>query len=274
MTIELTIVVENTAVEASLATEHGLAVHVASGGRNFLLDSSATPEALAANAAGLGIDLSAVDGVVISHGHLDHVGGIGAVLKARPGLRVYAHPAVFVERFSDRPNQPARQIGWRSGPEDLADRGGVFCPVQAPQTLAEGIVISGPIPGQQPDIDKFIVRTERGRRRDEFADEVFLMLRGGSGWVVLTGCCHRGLPNTLRAAGHLAGAEPIAAVMGGFHLGPAGPADLAAAADAIEQVNPVAIYPCHCTGRTGREFLAKRFPARVEQIHGGTRLSF
>jgi len=274
MIIDLTILLENTAVNASLATEHGLAVHIAGGGRDFLLDTSATPEALSANAAALGIDLSALDGVIISHGHLDHVGGIDAVLKARPGLRVYAHPTVFAERFSDRAGQPAREIGWRSSPENLADRGAVFCPVPASQTLAEGIIISGPIPGPQPDIDRFLVKTASGQKRDEFADEVFLMLRGQSGWVVLTGCCHRGLPNTLRAARALAAAEPIAAIVGGFHLGPAGPAELAAAADAIEQVNPAAIYPCHCTGRPGREFLAKRFPGRVEQIHGGTRLSF
>ena len=74
-------------------------------------------------------------------------------------------------------------------------------------------------------------------------------------------------------ARYLAGGEPIFAVLGGFHLGPASEAELAAAADAIRQVAPKVIYPCHCTGKPGREYLAREFPGAVEQIHGGTRLS-
>ena len=100
------------------------------------------------------------------------------------------------------------------------------------------------------------------------------MLRGAAGWAVLTGCCHRGLANTLNTARDLARGEPIAAVLGGFHLGPAGPGELAAAAEAIRQANPSAIYPCHCTGKSGREYLARQFPDKVRQIHGGTRLTF
>ena len=274
MSIELTIVVENTAVDKGLAAEHGLAAHIATGQRNFMFDASATPEALAANAAALSIDLSAIEGLVISHGHLDHTGGIAALLKARPGLRIYAHPQVFDQRFSDRSNQPQHQIGWQSGPERLAEQAATFCPVRSAQELAEGVVVSGPIPGPQPGIDRFLVQGQGGLRRDEFADEVFLMLRGAAGWAVLTGCCHRGLANTLSTARDLARGEPIAAVLGGFHLGPAGPEELSAAAEAIRQANPSAIYPCHCTGRPGREYLARQFPDKVRQIHGGTRLTF
>jgi len=274
MGVELTVVVENTAVDDRLAVEHGLAVHIADGDRSFLFDTSATPQALVANAEALSIDLSGVEGVILSHGHHDHTGGVAAVLSARPGVAVYAHPDVFAPRWADRPNEPRRQIGWASGADDLSGAGATFCPVAAPLALTGAVRISGPISGPQPQVDRFRVRTGAGEAADEFADEVFLMLRGLDGWAVLTGCCHRGLPNTLRAAARLAAGDPIVAVCGGFHLGPAGPETLAQAADAIAQANPDAIYPCHCTGRAGREYLAERFGEKVRQIHGGTRLSF
>ena len=273
MGIELTIVVENTAKDEVLVAEHGLAVHIAAGGRSFLFDTSATPEALATNAKALSIDLSAVEGVAISHGHLDHTGGMPALLAARPQLKVYAHPDVFIERYSHWPNQPRQQIGWQFSPVALCGKGAVFCPVRAAQELTDGVVLSGPIAGPQPAIDRFLVQGPDGLVGDEFVDESALMLRGSRGWSVLTGCCHRGLANTLRTARDLAGGEPIYAVLGGFHLGPAGEAELAAAADAIREVGPTVIYPCHCTGKPGCEYLAREFPGAVEQIHGGTRLS-
>lgn len=272
MSIELTIVVENTAIDSILASEHGLAVHFVVAGRQFMFDTSATAGALAANAAALAIDLAEVEGVVISHGHPDHTGGIAALLAARPGLKVHASPAAFAERWSARAGQPQRQIGWLISPEALAEQGASFCPVPAARELAAGAVVSGPIPGPQPGIDQFLVKDEGGPVRDEFADELFVMLRGRSGWAVLTGCCHRGLPNTLREARELAGGEPIVTVLGGLHLGPAGPEELAAAAEAIRETNPDVIYPCHCTGSSGRQYLDTRFPGKVRQIHGGTRL--
>ncbi len=273
MSPNLTVVVENAAAQPALIAEHGLAVHLSAGGHNIMFDTSATPQALAANAAALSVDLAAVEAVVISHGHPDHTGGLPALLRARQGLQVFACPGVFARRCSDRPGQARRQIGWQSSPQELGRQGAIFHPVHAAQELAEGVILSGPIGGPQPAIDHFLAETEAGLVRDEFADELFLMLRGRGGWTVLTGCCHRGLANTLSVAADLSGGKPIAAVMGGFHLGSAGPAELEAAAAAIRTVNPGAIYPCHCTGRQAAEYLGRQFPGKVQQVHGGTRLS-
>lgn len=272
MSIQLTVVVENTSADESLAVEHGLAVHVAAGDWQLMFDTSSTPEALASNAAALLLDLSQVRGVVISHGHLDHTGGMAALLAARPGLEVYAHPEVFARRWAARPDHSMREIGWRSSAPGLASHGAVFCPVNSPDVLARGVVISGPIGGPQPKLDSFVIRRDEELVEDTFRDEVFLMIGGADGWAVLTGCCHRGLKNTLRKATFLARGQPIRTVIGGFHLGRATDEQLAEAGDALEQVNPELIYPCHCTGKPGREYLAQRFGEKVRQLHGGVRL--
>jgi len=270
MPVELTLVVENTAQREGLVTEHGLAVHLSAGGRNFMLDTSSTPEALAANAAALGVDLSAIEGVVISHGHGDHVGGLPALLAAREGLKVYAHPRSFDRRRSSRTRH---EIGWPSGPAALAEQGAAWCPVESACPLTEEVWISGPVPGPQPDLGSFVLHAGGRQVPDAFADELFVMVRGRAGWAVLTGCCHRGLPNTLRAARALGGDLPIWAVLGGFHLGGAGPDHLAEAAEALIDADPEAVYPCHCTGRRGIDYLAERLPGKVRQAHGGMRLS-
>ena len=273
MSADLTIIVENTA-EDGLVAEHGLAVHIAADGRSFMLDASATPEALAANAAALSLDLAAVEGVIISHGHLDHTGGLPALLAARKGLQVYANPAAFARRWSARPDGPMHEIGWRSSPEILASHGVRFCPVETPHVLTDGLLISGPVGGPQPDLDRFVVQVGEELKADTFADELFVMARGADGWVVLTGCCHRGLKNTLHRAAFLARGEPICAVIGGFHLGRALPDQLADAGDALLAVDPKGVYPCHCTGKLGWEYLADKLPGKVHHVGAGTRLSF
>lgn len=274
MSVELTIVVENTAPDDSLVGEVGLSVHVAAGGLDLMFDTGATPEALLANAPALSIDLTSVEGVVISHGHCDHTGGIDALLTAGSGLRVHAHPGAFAKRWSDRPGEQMVPIGWQSNSNALERQGAVFYPILAPELLGDGVLISGPIGGPQPEIDRFVVRTEDGLIRDTFADEVFLMLRGSDGWVILTGCCHRGLKNTLRTGRFLARGEPIIAVVGGLHLAPANEEDLAAAVAALTEEGVERVYPCHCTGRRGSEYLAEHFIGQVEPVHAGTKLSF
>ena len=271
--MELVVLVENTAAREGLVTEHGLSVYLSGAGRALLFDTAASPQALKANASALSIDLAAVEAVIISHGHSDHTGGLPAVLSARPGLTVYAHPAAFAQRWAARPGKPQREIGWRTSPAELADQGARFVPVEAPCRLGQDLLISGPIPGPQPPLDHFLVRDGRQLVADTFRDELFLMIRGAAGWAVLTGCCHRGLPNTLRLARELAGGEPIRMVLGGFHLCRADAESLAEAAAALAEADPELVYACHCTGRAGREYLARRLPGRVRALSGGMRIS-
>ena len=274
MGAKLTIVVENTALDGRLAAEHGLSVHISTGEGDYLLDAAATPEAVAANADALDLDLSALAGVVISHGHPDHTGGLAAALAARPGIEVFAHRRAFDRRWSDRPGKPRRQIGWDTGRADITAAGAVFKAVDPPARLPGGLVLASPAAGPQPALDHFAAETPDGPAEDTFPDELFVMAPGQAGWVVVTGCCHRGLPHTLSAASRLSEGRPIRAVLGGLHLGQAPRAELEAAVAAIRAAGVSEVHPCHCTGALGTDWLREHLGDAVRPIGGGAELVF
>ena len=271
--MDLTVIVDNARTEGGLLSEHGLSVGIRLGQRSFIFDTSATPQALRANAELLSLDLASVEAVIISHGHPGHTGGLTALLAARPGLKVHASPAAFAHRWSDRPDRPMREISWHSGPDALASHGAVFCPVTDPGMLADGLLVSGPIGGRQGHADRYVIQQGDSLAADVFRDELFLMVRGAAGWAVLVGCCHRGLRNTLRLASFLAHGEPIQMVLGGLHLSGAGEGRLAEAAASLEEIGPEAIHPCHCTGSDGIRYLTERLPGKVHPLHCGMQLS-
>jgi len=274
MAVELLVLVDNHAGSEDLLAEHGLAVVLSAGGRQILFDASASGQTVCHNAERLGVDLGAIDAAIISHGHYDHTGGLDAVVARRPGLPIYAHPGAFSRRWSGHSGQPMRDISCPHTVEKLCDRGAVFHAVRAPEMLAEWLVLSGPVGGPPPPRQPFVVRKADEIVVDAFEDELFCLLRGESGWVVLTGCCHRGLANTLRAARFLAHDEPIAAVIGGLHLGDAADAELEQVVGLLDRYGRPTVYTCHCTGERAAAFLAERLGEKVQPVQAGWRAAF
>ena len=272
MSVELIILVDNTAGTEGLAAEHGLAVLVSGPGLKVLFDAGASPQTLVGNAARLGVDLASLDAAVVSHGHHDHTGGLSAAVQQCPGLTVYAHSAAFRRRWSDRPGQPLRDISCPHSIDRLCQLGAAVHTVTHAELLADWMVVSGPIGGPKHGRDVFVVRKAGEMVVDAFEDEVCLLLRGQPGWTVLTGCCHRGLKNTLRTARFLVRDEPLTALVGGLHLGRATPRELAETAELVRQYGIRDVYPCHCTGAAAVECLQQALPGQVHPLAAGSRL--
>jgi len=269
--LHLTVLVENTCPGGGLVAEHGLALLLETERGTVLFDTGATPAVLAANAAALGIDLARVSAIVLSHGHYDHTGGLPAVLARAPSARVYYHWRCTVPRWGQRwwvrksigmPTESRRAL-------ESATRE----PVAGPTLLPEGILLSGPIPGPPAAAqDGFLADADGGSRPDDFTDEVFLLARTPSGWLLATGCCHRGMENTLAHARQLTGGEPVAMVVGGLHLKGAARGDLEAAALALDAAGSREVWAGHCTGDKAITHLAKHWQGRVETIGAGLSL--
>lgn len=265
------VLVENEADSAELQSEHGLAVLVEGPGRTVLVDAARSAEALLANAGALGVDLRRVDSVVVTHGHYDHTAGLEVLVRERPGLDLYAHPDAFLRRWSDHPGKPLRDISCPHTLEKLIGLGAVFHAVRAPERVEPWLVLSGPVGGAQPTTESFVVLRGEEMVPDTFHDELFVLIQGQAGWSLLTGCCHRGLRNTLRAGSFLTHGEPIVSVIGGLHLRNASPTELEGVADLLTAHGSPQLHLCHCTGDDAIAFLADRLDAPVRRVRAGDR---
>ena len=269
--IKITLVVDNEA-PPELVAEHGFAAWIDTGNECFLFDTG-QGAALIPNAAALGIDLSRARALVLSHGHYDHSGAVRAFLDINPDAPViYGHDAT-IGRFSCRPDeQPPRQIGMA---EEVRQ---ALCQLPAerrivldvPRYLRPGIGITGPVPRNSTFEDTggpFYLDPDKAQA-DPITDDLSLWFETSDGLVVLTGCCHSGLVNTVRQAQRISGVTRIRGIIGGLHLLNAGPERLDATIAFLHECAPDFLLPCHCTGTQVIERLRSEFGDAVVR-HGG-----
>lgn len=269
--IKITLVVDNEA-PPELVAEHGFAAWIDTGNECFLFDTG-QGAALIPNAAALGIDLSRARALVLSHGHYDHTGAVRAFLDINPDAPViYGHDAT-IGRFSCRPDEQApRQIGMA---EEVRQ---ALCQLPAerrivldvPRYLRPGIGITGPVPRNSTFEDTggpFYLDPDKAQA-DPITDDLSLWFETSDGLVVLTGCCHSGLVNTVRQAQRISGVTRIRGIIGGLHLLNAGPERLDATVAFLHECAPDFLLPCHCTGAQVIERLHAEFGDAVLRAGG------
>jgi len=259
--VAVLVVVDNTTDRPDLLGEHGLALWIEADGHRVLLDTG-QGEALEHNAPRLGLALAQIDAVVLSHGHYDHTGGLPFVLDRAAKARVFAHPAAVGGRFSRRDAPPHKAIGL---PEEagisLEERGPKVTWTEGPTKVVPGVWVTGAIPRRTAfeDVGGDFYTDEACAQPDAVPDDQAVFLRTERGLVVLCGCAHAGLVNTLDFVTDLAGEDSVYAVIGGLHLGRASPERLERTAEAVERYGVQVLAPAHCTGETAARFFAKRF---------------
>lgn len=272
--MKITIIVDNHA-PPGLVSEHGLSVWVETAAGNVLFDTGQGP-AFEPNVRALGIPLESARAIVLSHGHYDHSGGLPLALKHNPSVPVYAHPEVFSTRFSLRdgllhaislPRRAARALGARKAKVSETTR---------PAEILPGVWVTGPIPRRNAfeDAGGRFFFDRGGSRPDWIPDDQALWVQTAAGPVVVLGCAHAGVVNTMDYVCELSGRSTIHAVVGGMHLGKASAERLEATARALEQREVKVIAPCHCTGDEAVRFLRKRLPGRVTDCAAGGVFTF
>jgi len=273
--VRITILVDNQAGEG-LVAEHGFALWIETGTRRILFDTGEGP-ALLKNALKLGVDLKTADGLVLSHGHYDHTGGVAALLAKTGDLDVYSHPDLTRERYVIRKGV-AKSI--KTPPDSAAalDR----LPEQKnhwlsqPAEILDGINLTGPIPrrtGYEDTGGPFFLDPD-GKQADTLEDEVALWIKTAGGLAVFLGCGHAGVVNTLEHVRRLSGETKIRVVMGGFHLVEATPRRLELTAAALAGLDPELIIPCHCTGEPAVAALKSKLGSRVVAGRSGNSFEF
>lgn len=274
MNLQLAIICENTVGRPISAWgEHGFACLVQMNSGTWLFDVGGG-ETLLANLSVLGHDAHKIDGVILSHGHYDHCGGLLPLLKAVGPRPVFAHPQVFNERFWQGQHEQ-RNISMPSSRTDLESAGARFKLLDTLTELAPGLYFSGAIPRLAPLAagDPHLVRRSaegNGWMADEFPDDAALAIETPKGLVVLLGCAHAGLVNTVEHFRDRLGDPRIHAIIGGTHLGPASDEQFAATLEYLMRLDFDRLGVSHCTGQIRSAQLYARFPKKVFFANVGT----
>ncbi len=266
--LKITQLCENTAGGRGLLGEHGIAYFIEADGVTVLFDTG-QGLTLEHNASKLSLPMHRVSAIALSHGHYDHAGGLKTALALTGKVPLYCHPDAFAPHF----NRQGKNIGAPfTTPEAITSLTSALIPTQQPTQIRPGIWATGEIP-RIHDIEDtggpFYVDAQR-QQNDPIRDDQAVFLRTPQGTVVLLGCGHSGVINTLEYIQQLTDGAPIQAVIGGTHLLRASEARLAFTLDALKAMDIRYLAPNHCTGLTAVCLFQRHFPALFHESPAGS----
>jgi 7,8-dihydropterin-6-yl-methyl-4-(beta-D-ribofuranosyl)aminobenzene 5'-phosphate synthase len=274
--VTITILVENSVHARGLLAEHGLSFHLQAGHRSLLFDTGQS-DLFLRNATTLRLNLASAEAIVLSHGHNDHTGGLKAAQQAAPQARLFLHPAALTQKFVRDADGTTRSIGMDQLTAEAIPKAATRVVwTSKPSEVLDGIFVTGEIPRQNTfeDTGGAFFSDTAGAHSDLLLDDQALYFDTKDGLVVLLGCAHSGVVNTLEYVQHLTGGRPIHAILGGLHLLRASPERMEKTIAAFRRLDTQRLAPAHCTGLPALAQLWTTFPDRCSSCAVGSRLSF
>jgi len=277
--------VKDMEVKGSILAEHGFSavIKTTSGEETHELffDFGLSDVAVPYNVNSLGVDISGVEAAVLSHGHMDHFGALVPMIEAIPAkpLPFYVHPSAFKENRYLRVGEirikfpPADRAAWEKAGADIVESAG-------PSLLAgDTVLFLGEIE-RLTDFEKGMPNAYFEKDGEESWDPIeedsgIVMNLRGKGLVVLSGCSHSGIVNTVAYARKVTGVDKVHVIMGGFHLtGPAFESIIDKTIAGVQSFDPDHVVPTHCTGRKAVMAFEEAMPEEFILNMAGTRLTF
>jgi 7,8-dihydropterin-6-yl-methyl-4-(beta-D-ribofuranosyl)aminobenzene 5'-phosphate synthase len=269
----------------SYLAEHALSLLITAvvGSKKYqlVLDAACTKEVLPHNIKFAEMDLSKVEDIVISHGHEDHMGALPELLKLTgKNTKVYAHPAAFHTPRYYRTDagelllEPAFEKKW------ITSAHGQLVETPDPRLICKNtILITGEIPRKtkfEKALPGSLLESNGKLIPDSIADDqAIISVIKDKGLVIISGCAHAGIINTVNYAQKLTGVESVYAVIGGFHLGgDSFQQAVQPTIDALKDINPQFIVPMHCTGIEAKEKIRQQFPGQSAVSGVGSTFQF
>jgi 7,8-dihydropterin-6-yl-methyl-4-(beta-D-ribofuranosyl)aminobenzene 5'-phosphate synthase len=263
--MKLTVLCDNNSlIDRYLLAEPGLSLYLEVDGKTVLLDAGYS-DVFLHNARRLGVDLLELDELVLSHGHMDHTWGLDPLMRlyieaAIEGLRLRrprlsAHPDCFHTRSVDH----LPEIGTLHCIPKLTEQF-MLNLTPEPFKLTDSLHFLGAIPrrfgfeGMQPMGE---LRQSGLEVPDMIPDDTALACETAQGLVVITGCAHAGICNTVEHAREVTGVEQVVDIIGGTHLLDASQERLEKTADYLQKLNLKDFHPCHCTDLQAKIAFAK-----------------
>lgn len=269
-------VVDNAAPEGStLRTEHGVSFWIALDEGNVLFDTGASAEVLTVNLKLLGLQVEDIDALAFSHAHFDHTGGIEVVLKHNKGIPIYANADIYRARYMRRDGK-FDPIGFEKSSEDYESRAEWHLQDE-PTEILPGLWTTGLIKNRDYPEGRSARHQIREKGKfvpDPYLDDMSLVLKTSDGLVLICGCCHAGILNTLaHVKTHFEG--PIIAVLGGIHLMPAEKPMIDKVVNALkEDTSGARFWLNHCTGDDALLAMNKAFEEKAHHFKAGEVITF
>jgi 7,8-dihydropterin-6-yl-methyl-4-(beta-D-ribofuranosyl)aminobenzene 5'-phosphate synthase len=278
--------IKDMEIKNSILAEHGFSAVVSvtadNQAHNLLFDFGFSEQGAAFNVDALGVDLTSIETLVLSHGHMDHFGGLSALVKkiGKKDLELVLHPKAFKKSRYVKVSDDFKLKMPPLTREMLQEAGVSVVESAQPRLLLDGeLLFLGQIP-HKTDFEKgfpAMFYDDNGEEKwDPIEDDTAIVANvRGKGLVILSGCAHAGIVNTVNYAREVTGVDDIFVVMGGFHLtGAAFEPIIEPTADALKALDPKYIVPTHCTGRKAVMHLEKEMPDKFLLNMSGTKMVF
>ncbi len=268
--VTITVLADNVSGGGPVLGEWGLSFYVQSDRARVLFDAG-QGQVMLPNARALDVDLARTSAIVVSHGHWDHTRGLEQALRATGPVDLYLHPAVFETRYWKDEGR-AVSTTMALGREQLGGRVHRLVETTGPTLVAPGIMVTGQIPrasGEGTGVD-FVFMDSALTRPDSIPDDQALFFRVREGIVIVLGCGHAGVINTMQYVTRLLGEQKVYAVIGGTHLMSASPERMRRTIEALRAFGVQKIMLSHCTGLKAYAQLAAAFPGQVSWPNSGS----
>jgi 7,8-dihydropterin-6-yl-methyl-4-(beta-D-ribofuranosyl)aminobenzene 5'-phosphate synthase len=273
-------------IRASISAEHGFSAlvknTVAGKTHTLLFDFGFSENGAAQNVKTLGVDLKEVEAVALSHGHSDHTGGMARMtaMIGKENIPLVVHPAAFKSPRYVKLGEEFK-LNFPKLTRDMVKQAGLsLLETEKPYPLLDNtILFLGEVP-HSTDFEKGWPLPHCQKDGQEVWDPIeddtsIVMNLKDKGLVILSGCAHSGIVNTVRHAMAVTGIDKVHVVMGGFHLsGPFFESIIDRTTDELQKLHPVYIIPTHCTGRKAIMAMEKQMPDQFILNMSGTKLTF
>lgn len=272
MNIRVTVLCENCVFHNMGAiAEHGWSVYIETDHGNYLFDTG-QGKAIINNSLYFRKDLRSIQGIIISHHHADHTGGLLSVIEQVGSMDVYAHPDLFKNSYSIKGGKESN-IGIPFRREILESKGANFIFNKDFTAISENIFISGEIPRNttfEKGDQNQVLKMNNGYIKDPILDDQTLVISTKKGLFIILGCSHSGIINILNYLIEKTGQKHIHTIIGGTHLGPVEEEVREKSIQDLKQFDIERIGVSHCTGLNTSARLIQEFGNKFFFCNVGT----